>query len=146
MIQRIQTLWLFLASAAALASLKFATYSYPVSDIKPGDTNVAPAAREVYINGASTVFLIVITVAIAVASMILIFLYKDRPKQKWLTLLVLLASLGNIALYYRESRFYPSGSFNLTALIVFIIPVLLFLAFRGIWRDEKLVKSTDRLR
>jgi len=143
MIQRIQTLWLLLASGAAFASLKFSAYSY----IKPVDTTTQIATNELYrITGASTAFLIVATVAIAVASLILIFLYKDRPKQKWLTLLVMLLSIGNIALYYRESRIYPNGSFDLTAVIILLIPVFLFLAFRGIWRDEKLVKSTDRLR
>jgi hypothetical protein len=38
------------------------------------------------------------------------------------------------------------GNFDLTSLISIAIPILLLLAGRNIYKDEKLVKSMDRLR
>jgi hypothetical protein len=35
---------------------------------------------------------------------------------------------------------------DLTSLLAFAIPVFLVFAARGIWKDEQLVKSVDRLR
>jgi hypothetical protein len=38
------------------------------------------------------------------------------------------------------------SGYNLTSLLAVAIPVFLILAARNIYRDEKLVKSMDRLR
>ena len=141
MIQRIQSLWFLLAAGAALLSLKLSFFS--------GNKIVDNAKQFARLTGASSFLLIILTVAIAVASMILVFLYKDRGTQKGITLLVILASIGNIIYYFYLSKkdFIPGeGNYDFTAIIVFLVPVLLFLAFRGIWKDQKLVKSVDRLR
>jgi hypothetical protein len=60
----------------------------------------------------------------------------------------LLLSVGLIFLYYRESlQFLPGqGTLDLTALVVMVIPFLFFLAIRGIYKDEYLVKSVNRIR
>jgi hypothetical protein len=65
-----------------------------------------------------------------------------------ITLAALLVSLLNIYLYYSETKKFVAveSSLDLTCVFVFAIPVLLFLAFRGIYRDQKLIKSMDRLR
>jgi hypothetical protein len=44
-------------------------------------------------------------------------------------------------------KFVPQeGNYDLTASIAIVVPVLIILAIRGIYRDQKLVKSLDRLR
>jgi hypothetical protein len=65
-----------------------------------------------------------------------------------LALAGLLASVLLIVLYYLNSKkFIPGqGSLDLTALIVMGIPFFFFLAIRGIYHDENLVKSADKLR
>jgi peptidoglycan/LPS O-acetylase OafA/YrhL len=80
--------------------------------------------------------------------LIFIFLYKNRKQQLWLTLAAFVVSVINIILYFKEIKsFLPQqGNYNLAAVFTFAIPVFLILAVRGIWKDEKLVKSLDRLR
>jgi len=92
--------------------------------------------------------LLILTVAIGIACLISIFLFKNRKMQMRITFVALLVSLLNIFLYYNETKKFIAieSSLDLTCVVVFAIPVLLFLAFRGIYKDEKLIKSVDRLR
>lgn len=64
----------------------------------------------------------------------------------WLTLAAAGLSIINLIIYYMETKKFESGTYSLTAILSLAIPVLLVLAARGIWKDEKLVKSVDRLR
>ena len=142
MLQRIQTLWTFLAVACAVLTLKFSFFS----GNKPPDA----AATKMFhsVTATSSVFLLVLTVAIIVTGLVNIFNYKNRRLQVRITLLLILLSLVNIVLYYLETKkFLPAeGTFDLTAVLALAIPVFLVLAARGIIKDEKLVKSADRLR
>jgi hypothetical protein len=142
MLQRIQTLWALLAVACAVLTLKFSFFS---GNLAP-DPGTAKMFKSV--TATSNVFLLVLTVAIIVAGLVNIFNYKNRRLQARITLLLILLSLVNIVLYYRETRkfFAAEGTFDLTAVLALAIPVFLILAVRGIIRDEKLVKSADRLR
>ncbi|HRI20814.1 MAG TPA: DUF4293 family protein, partial [Panacibacter sp.] len=58
----------------------------------------------------------------------------------------LLLSAGIIALYFSAMDNYLEGRIDLTSVFAFAVPVFLLLAARGIYKDEKLVKSADRLR
>jgi hypothetical protein len=52
-----------------------------------------------------------------------------------------------VLFFAQTKKFVPGeGNYDLTAVFAIFIPVLLFFAIRGIRRDEKLVKSLDRLR
>jgi hypothetical protein len=47
----------------------------------------------------------------------------------------------------QTKKFVPGeGNYGISALVALAIPLLLFFALRGILRDQKLVKSLDRLR
>ena len=65
-----------------------------------------------------------------------------------IVLLTLLVSIVNLVLFFMQTQqFVPGeGNYDLTAIFAIFIPILLFFAIRGIRRDEKLVKSLDRLR
>ena len=139
MIQRIQTLWLALASMAALATLRFSFYSGNKLDV-----NQAKGFHE--LTATSNFLLLILTAGIGVCSLIVIFLYKNRRLQLRLTILALVLSLLNIFLYYRETLAYTEGNFTITAILTLLIPIFLFFAIRGIYKDEKLIKSADRLR
>ncbi len=140
MIQRIQSLWLLAASAAAFTTLKVSFYS----GHKIGDA----LKTYQFLNATSTIPIIVLSVAVAITSLVLIFLYKDRSLQIKITLAALAVSILTLVLYFFELKNFVQGesSFDLTCVFAFVIPVFLFLAFRGIYTDEKLVKSVDRLR
>ena len=139
MIQRIQTIWFLLASACGFVSLKTSFYS--------GHKTDAPQVFS-YLNGTSTIPIVILTVGVAIASLVLVFMFKDRKMQMKTAIVVLLLGVLNIVLYFlQQKNFIPAeSSFDLTAVFVFAVPVFLFLACRGIYNDEKLIKNADRLR
>jgi len=145
MIQRIQTVWLLLASICSFLTLKLHFFSYSV--VKSTDSSKALDGLN-YFTAQSKVYIFILTVAIGIASLVTIFLYKDRKKQVFVTSCIALGAIINIVLYFAQIKTFTTGqySMSLTSLVTFLIPFFLLLAVRGIWEDEKLVKSADRLR
>ena len=140
MIQRIQTLWLAITAAVALLTIKFSVFSGNMID----STGLR---KWVQLNAATNFFILILTVGIAVTAGIVIFLYRDRKIQLRLSIIALIISLINLILYYNEVRkFSPEGNYDLTCLFALSIPVFLVLAIMGIYKDEKLIRSADRLR
>ncbi|MFN0176341.1 MAG: DUF4293 domain-containing protein [Saprospiraceae bacterium] len=151
MIQRIQSIYLFLAAAALGSSVFFplATASGEASALATtGDNFFADGiywAKE--FPGWMGLFFFIAGAVIA------IFLYKNRPRQMQLAggiafgvllLVGLFAALG----YYYAQRL-PEGTDAQLALGSAFLPVaipLLILAYRAIKKDEELVRSSDRLR
>jgi len=138
MIQRIQTLWLFLAALVMAGLFYFPIYKFTGLPVNIGNNFLA----------------ISLTALSIVLSLVTIFYYKKRKNQIALTWLNILVCIGLLAwLFFSISKekelpqhmnldsYYWIGSF-----IPVIDIVLLFLAKGGIRRDEKLVKSLDRLR
>jgi hypothetical protein len=78
--------------------------------------------------------------------MIIVFLFKNRKLQLNLTLVALAVSIINLIIYFVEIKKFASGTVSLSAIFAFAIPVFLFFASRGIWKDKKLIKDLDRLR
>jgi hypothetical protein len=140
MLQRIQTIWLLLASVCAGLSMKFSFFS--------GNKPAAPGQPATFqsLNATGNMLIDILTVTLLVGSLINIFNYKNRKRQWRVTVALFLISLFTIAFYYRETKEFVEGSFALTSALAFAIPVLLFLAARGIRKDQRLVKSLDRLR
>ena len=141
MIQRIQTLWLLLAGALGILSLKTSFYSgHRINDVLPKPVVFMPATYNI--------LLIICTTGVAFASLISIFLFKNRKLQLRITIAALLLSVVTLLLYYWQSQSFVPGEsgFNLTAIIPIAIPFVLFFAARNIWKDERLIKSVDRLR
>ncbi len=135
MLQRIQTLWLFLASILTFLSLNFEFFS----GVKTAD-NVFHA-----LNGKENLIILVLTVANAVALLITIFLYKNRKLQLRIGLITLAISILIIVLYFMQVKNYSAGSYSLWSVFSFAVPVLLVMALRGIYKDA-LVKKLNRLR
>ncbi len=141
MIQRIQSVWLLLAAAASFLTLKFSFYSGNI--IKEGQ----PKAFSNLI-ATNDILLTITTVATGLLALVALFLYKDRKLQTRLCMIALLLSGLNLVLFYIQvKKFVPGeGNYDLTAALAIVVPVLIILAIRGIYRDKKLVKSLDRLR
>jgi len=133
MIQRIQSIWLLLASAAAFSVLRFPFYYTPT-----------PFALE--INGSSQYSTLISLAFSACLSVITIFLYGNRMLQLKVVLVNFLLSILIGYFIYMTVVANPGGGFTLTSLALFFIPVFQILAMIKIYQDDKLVKSTDRLR
>jgi Domain of unknown function (DUF4293) len=140
MIQRIQSIWLLLASVAAFLTLKVPFFSGNQLD------TVTNTKQFVLLNAMSSIWLLILAVAVGVASLVALFLFKDRKRQLLVVSAIAVVALLNIVLYFSETKHFAEGNINLTSLLAFSIPLWLALALRGIWKDEQLVKSTNRLR
>jgi hypothetical protein len=133
MIQRIQSIYLLLASAAAFMVLRLPFYYTP-----------APTPFE--ISGSSSTGTLITLAFSACLSAISIFLYGNRMLQLKVTIVNFLLSLGIGYLVYLVRNDNPGGGFTLYAIALFAIPILQILAMVKIYKDERLVKSADRLR
>lgn len=139
MLQRMQSLWLLLAAISAFLTIKLSFYSGNITlDGQP------PSFQ--YLTAGFNIWILILTVALVCIGTIDIFLYKNRKLQGRLALVGILISLFNIYLYYKQTHRFDAGNYDLTALLALMIPVFFFFAMRGIYGDEKLVKSLDRLR
>lgn len=155
MIQRIQTLYLFMTTILPLLFHKLKLLRYTDSD-----------GRELFVkfNGLysfeadHTISLIkqilpvsVILISIPLLSMASIFLFRKRKLQMKLTLLIILLASGLIIseviytlLIIREfNANIISGFLMIAPLLILMFSML---AYRGIRKDENLVRSYDRLR
>jgi dipeptide/tripeptide permease len=141
MLQRMQSIWLLLAAVSAFLTIKFSFYSGNLET--PGQ----PASFQ-YLTATFNIWILIVTIALVCVAAIDIFLYKNRKLQGRLAILGIILSLLNIFLYLKEiHRFIEhQGSHTISSIFVFLIPIFFFLAVRGIYRDQKLVKSLDRLR
>lgn len=138
MIQRRQTLWLLLATIAAVLSFLFPFVT--------GKEAIKNMQADKVIDAASDFFLLILTGGSIILSTVTIFLFKDRKMQIRLCLLGLLVSVVIIVRYIMLMNKLTNTTLALYAVLPFIFLASYFLAFRDIRKDEKLVKSLDKLR
>jgi uncharacterized protein DUF4293 len=134
MIQRIQTIWLLLAAIAASATLKLPYYT--------GILGAKPAQ----IVATDGLIITLVTAAIVFTALIAIFLFNTRKLQLRFCLLGILLEIGLLYLYYRRTSVYLSGQYTIWSIFHLLVLFFFFLASRGIRKDEKLIKESDRLR
>lgn len=148
MIQRQQTLWLLLAAIAAVLTFFFPFITGKAMQITslnvPGMK--VPLLADHRVNAGSTFLLISLTGLSILVGFYTIFQYKNRPLQMKLCLLGMLLAAGIIVLYILEVRKFTRGTLALWCVLPFLTLSGYFLAFRNIRKDEKLVKSLDKLR
>ena len=138
MLQRQQTLWLLLATAAALLSFMFPFVT------GQGMEKAILVPKSI---NAGSHFLLLITTGISlVLSAVIIFLYKDRKLQMKCCLAGLGLSVLIIILYIMQMKKLTNPTLALFCILPFAITTGYFMAFRSILKDEKLVKSLDKLR
>lgn len=152
MIQRIQTIWLFLTTLVILLLLLI-----PIVTSQANGTDYWVVATGLYQktkSGTSKLQsflpLIISTIATAFISLVNIFNYTNRRLQKKLCLVNIAIILGLSFWIFQAAEKIPGGidhaSYNLGAFFPLLAIIFLFLALRGINHDEKLVRSADRLR
>ena len=137
MLQRIQTIWLFLAAMWIFLTLKFSTYSGTNKEM------VSPY----FLKGTENILLMFVTLAVGILSLVAIFLYTHRKLQLRLAIGAIIVELLLMFLYYREVQtFIGKGAISLTAALHALALFFLVLAVRGVSADEKLIKDSNRLR
>jgi amino acid transporter len=158
MIQRIQTLYLSLAFIALALLFAFplaqffsetGTYVFSITGLK----NMVPGEPDAF---DSKVFLplIIVSVGIALLALFTIFQYKKRNLQVKLTGGGVFASIalimGIFFLYIpiieKKINIVPNYLDSIGIYLPLIALVFFVMANRAIKRDEKLVRSADRLR
>jgi Ca2+/Na+ antiporter len=137
MLQRIQTIWLLLAGVAALLTLKLPYYG-GIQQVN------VPYAELNGITGG--ILILLVTVFIAVIAFVSVALYKNRTTQLRLCVLGIVLEALMVFLYYRQVSGYAHGTYALTSILHMFIVLFFVLAARGINKDEKLIKDSDRLR
>lgn len=135
MIQRQQSLWLLLSAITAFLSYRFPFYAGQLKDGKYEE-----------MDGASNFFLLILTGVSLLLSLITIFLYKERKKQLKFAIGGAVLALIIVIIYIAGIGNYQQGNLSITCLFALAILAGYIMAARGIWKDEKLVKSLDKLR
>lgn len=135
MIQRQQSLWLLLSAICSFLSFQFPFYTGNLADGTYSE-----------LEGGSTFFLLITTGASLLLAVGTIFLYKDRKAQVKCAIGGIVLSVLILVIYIIEMQKFTKGSIALWCILVFAIIAGYIMAARGIWKDEKLVKSLDKLR
>ena len=135
MIQRIQTIYLLLASIFGFLSIRFSFYI---------STDVTQINKS--ISGNSNFLFLIVIACVASFSLLSIFLFKNSKLQTRIVIISLILSFTYFYFMYLLIKTIPIGSWSLSAVYYFVQPILLILAFINIRKDVQLLKNMDRIR
>lgn len=160
MIQRIQTVYLILAALCGIL-----LYFLPLFYLIPGELAAGQQTYRFAISGLTTINnntstsvtsflpLMLMNGFIILSSFFIIAGYKNRPRQEKASKLLMLLVLveGLLAFYYlQQVRVFAGPGYHYQGVwtwCLFLLQLIFcFLAARAIRKDEKLVRSADRLR
>jgi len=152
MIQRVQSIWLFLASLTLflLLILPVLTKTNAAGEIWLQVGGIYQHTNEVVQQIKAYTGLFGLTIFTGVVCLINIFNFKNRTLQKRIILLAILLILviaGCLAGYaWQITDGMQGGSVGIGAALPALTLIFCALAFRGIRQDEQLIRSADRLR
>ena len=172
MIQRIQTLYLFVVVVLFATMVATPLLDFKINNVKLDVENKAQAKPDVKVTKdvkvyqmtykgivdkesgdmlISTSLVTLYEIVVAVIALITIFLYKNRGSQIKLSIFNMVLQVGFyvvIAIYMYTAYKYAETDFDFHMPIVFplISLILSYLAFRAIFKDDLLVKSLGRVR
>ena len=143
MIQRVQSVWFLLA-----VLFGFLITQIPLFVVKLNN-NV-----ERRILATESLLLFSVGIGLACLAAACIFLYKNRPLQFRLAVVGVVVSITLIALEVWQTGNYRtlyannmvSSSYYWGGLLPVAMAICFILGARGVYKDEKLIKSQDRLR
>lgn len=138
MIQRLQSVWLLLVAVLDAVTFRFPFFS--------GDWNRDAVQAIVELNAQTTTWLTILSVIAGALAVATIFLYKNRKLQLKLIYLGIFLTAVLITMYFLEMGNFTGGTIALWSIFYFGILIFYILAARGVLKDEKLIRSMDRLR
>jgi hypothetical protein len=155
MLQRIQSIYLLLACLALYALFLFPFAHNVYIDGKPATIMITGVFEDVNGARAHTQFFVALTVATAIIGLIplsIIFFYKNRKRQIALSYSAILVIIG-YSFWMAQTVKSAMGSIQLDThnwgiglFLTSLSSLFIIMAVKAIQRDEKLVKSADRLR
>ena len=153
MIQRKQSLYLLIAALLNADVFYFDLYKYSTSSYQ------TLLDKQILVNTSEHIRVInhypalLIAIVMTLLPLATIFMYRKRKQQISMTFVSILAVLSFISMVLKMVADIPklpispiNESYGLGMILPAISVVFLILAILGIRRDEKLVKSVDRLR
>ena len=157
MIQRVQSIYLLIIALISILILflnpKYASFtkvdSNKTTQLGFTTTTLADEAGE---QNVSKWINSLMLISLGIGSLFAIFLFKKRELQKklciYISLIAALLTIFMIMDYNTTKMQFPNTSSYPGVFSVFpvVIIILGFLAWRGVRKDEKLVKSMDRIR
>ena len=155
MIQRIQSVYLFLTTLLSFLFLKGSFLNFANKSgllIKVTFTGIfRNDGGQAYELIGKCIPLSIIIILIPVLCLFTIFLFKKRMIQKLLTILLIIMVAGQIIIsFYYSWHIITTFSYEIIPEYKMAYPVLMLiliiLAYLGIKKDENLIKSYDRLR
>ena len=152
MIQRIQTIFLLLAVILQALFLSFPLMHFNLENSITVDfytQGMKDANNELVFK---TILVLLLSIMIFALGFIAIFLYKKRIIQMRICIYNILLNIGLIGLIifltlnFTKHNLVVSQSYDVSIIFPIVNVILYYLAFRGIRKDEVLVKAYDRLR
>ena len=156
MIQRIQSLYLFLIAVLAVLIFVFPLYG---AEMSGSLLSVSAIEGQLLADGGivdttSHPYVLIAGVLVGILSIVVVFLYGNRTLQMKLARLVgLLATVLLVGMFYavEEAKALVVnqevlGNYGLSCYLPIGMIILSFLASRAIMKDEALVRSANRLR
>lgn len=148
MIQRVQTLWMILAAIAVFLTIKFSFYSGTLVLQNGVDVVTSMATDGSYhlVTATDNFLILILTSALGTGIIINIFLFKHRSIQIRIIIAAILMECLIVFLYIRETEKFTQGNFNIWAILHILVIIFLIMASRGIYKDSRLIKESNRLR
>lgn len=146
MIQRIQSIFLLLASASG-----FGLLGLPIATTPEGIQNSALFSDGMYEAGDSSGLVALFALA-GILALAGIFMFRNRQAQIKITWLAIVADVLGVVLaailLWQDGQHFDFSAVDTSAGVYLPFSFLLFgiLALRHIRKDEKIVRSMDRLR
>ena len=155
MIQRVQSIYLFCAGLAIFALFLFPIAHHVYVGTSPKTIKIDGIYENVgtqLVRSTSFLALTIVTIVVGIIPLVILFLYKNRKQQIALSYGLILALFGFSYWMSETVKGHLDGvmlkfeNFGIGAALTSVSIVFLLLAVKAIQRDEKLIKSADRLR
>lgn len=145
MIQRVQTLWMILAAIAVFLTIKFSFYSGTLA-LENSINHITTEGGYHVVNATDNFLILILTSALGTGIIINIFLFKHRSIQMRILLIGIFVECLIVFFYVRETGKFTQGNFSIWSVLHILIILFLILAAKGVYRDSKIIKDSNRLR
>ena len=157
MIQRKQSLWLLIAALLNAGVFLFDQYKYSfnktVLKSLPGVQTPVSIPETKTLHVSNDIVSLAMALVMILLPLVTIFLFKNRKQQILMVFACMLAVVAFIGMVLmrvhgidQATLVADSESYRIGAVLPMVSLLFLILAIIGIRRDDKLVKSADRLR
>ncbi|GAC1386113.1 MAG: hypothetical protein NVSMB45_15630 [Ginsengibacter sp.] len=136
MLQRIQSIWLFVGAVFIFLTLRLSFYS-----------GILAAGRDYHsMLPNDNLFILILTCALGTLMIVNIFLYKNRILQFRIGVISMLMEIMILIFDFKDLEKYVKGSMDVWALLHLVVIFAIIKSIIGIYKDEQLIKDSNRLR